>query len=60
MTSSANLYFYNLPWRALPGAPPEDEEIFVIGDVHGEADLLNAALSSIAAVTRSTNKRRLG
>ncbi|WP_415234516.1 metallophosphoesterase [Pseudorhodobacter sp.] len=59
MTSSANLYFYNLPWRALPGALPEDEEIFVIGDVHGEADLLNAALSSIAAVTRSTNKRRL-
>ena len=31
---------YRLPWRELPGSIPDDTEAFVIGDVHGQADLL--------------------
>lgn len=43
----------------MPGALPENEEIFAIGDVHREADLLNAALFSIASPPRTISTRHL-
>lgn len=54
-----NLNFYKLPWRDLPGVLPEDTEVFVVGDVHGQADLLEAALSEIAATPRDAKARHL-
>lgn len=54
-----NLRHFSLPWRSLPGALPGGIEIFAIGDVHGKADLLEAALYSIAQTPRTAPIRHL-
>jgi serine/threonine protein phosphatase 1 len=43
----------------LPGALPGGTEIFAIGDVHGQAELLEAALYTIAQTPRSAPARHL-
>jgi serine/threonine protein phosphatase 1 len=50
---------FSLPWRDLPGALPSGTEIFAIGDLHGQADLLEAALASIAQTPRTAPIRQL-
>ncbi len=50
---------FSLPWRDLPGALPSGIEFFAIGDVHGQADLLEAALASIAQTPRTAPLRQL-
>lgn len=45
-------------WRPFPGRLP-DEQIFVIGDVHGRGGALEIALASIAEVPRAAPVRRL-
>ena len=59
MPAPANLKLFSLPWRDLPATLPDGIEIFAIGDVHGQADLLDTALSSIAATPRGANVRHL-
>ena len=59
MSSIEPHQFYCLPWRVLPGAIPEDSEIFVIGDVHGQADLLAQALQSICDTPKQAATRKL-
>ena len=49
----------SLDSRSLPGRSDPDLEVFAIGDVHGQADVLRAALSEIAAVPRLANTRRI-
>ena len=49
----------SLPTRPLPGSLPEDLEVFVIGDVHGQADLLAACFDAIAGTPRDPVKERL-
>lgn len=53
------LKHFSLPWRDLPGVLPDGAEIFAIGDVHGQADLLAAALTSIAQTPRTAPVRHL-
>ncbi len=53
--AKTHIRVFNLPWRGLP----EDAEIFAIGDVDGQAALLVAALSAIAATPRSAKTRHL-
>jgi serine/threonine protein phosphatase 1 len=50
--------FY-LPWRDLPGSLPEDIDIFAIGDVHGQAELLEQVLGEIKNTPREAHKRHL-
>ncbi len=45
-------------WRPFPGRLPE-EQIFVIGDVHGRGEALELALGVIAEVPRAAPLRRL-
>lgn len=45
-------------WRPFPGRLPE-EQIFVIGDVHGRDRALDAVISRIAEVPRAAPVRRL-
>ena len=59
MSSIETHQLYFLPWRVLPGAMPEDSEIFVIGDVHGQADLLAQALQSIRGIPKQAATRQL-
>lgn len=54
-----NLNHFSTSWRDLPGALPGGVEIFAIGDVHGQADLLEAALCSIAEAPRTAPVRHL-
>lgn len=46
------------PWRPLPCRGPE-AQLFVVGDVHGQAVALGAALDAIAAVPGAGLPRRL-
>ncbi|MEP4195734.1 MAG: metallophosphoesterase [Aliishimia sp.] len=50
---------YSRPWRDLPGLIPENVEVFVIGDVHGQADLLERALEDIGNTPRTGAERHL-
>ncbi|KIN60461.1 Ser/Thr protein phosphatase family protein [Sulfitobacter noctilucae] len=50
---------YRLPWRELPSSIPDDTEAFVIGDVHGQADLLAQVLKEIKEVPREAQTRHL-
>lgn len=50
---------YHLPWRELPGQFPDDTEAFVIGDVHGQAELLAQVLKEIEEVPREARIRHL-
>lgn len=54
-----NLNHFSTSWRDLPGALPGGIEVFAIGDVHGQADLLEAALCSIAQTPRTAPVRHL-
>lgn len=45
-------------WHKIAG-PEEHNQLFVIGDVHGQAQALAAALNTIAAIPRAGNRRRL-
>ncbi|WP_322891441.1 MULTISPECIES: metallophosphoesterase [unclassified Yoonia] len=54
-----HLKHLSLPWRNLPGALPGSTEIFTIGDVHGQADLLEVALTSIAQTPRTALVRHM-
>lgn len=45
-------------WRPFPGCLP-NEQIFIIGDVHGRGGVLEMALSAIAETPRSAPRRRL-
>ena len=45
-------------WHKISG-PEEHNQLFVIGDVHGQAQALAAALNTIAAIPRAGNRRRL-
>lgn len=48
-----------LPWRDLPGSMPDDIDIFAIGDVHGQADLLEQVLSEIKNTAREASTRHI-
>lgn len=50
---------YNLPWRGLPGDLPSDIEVFAIGDIHGQADLLALVLDEIRSIPRAAHRRHL-
>ena len=45
-------------WHKRSG-PEEHNQLFVIGDVHGQAQALAAALDAVAAIPRAANRRRL-
>jgi len=51
--------FYALPLRRLPRCLPKDDEFFVIGDVHGQAELLRAALETIRTTPETVSIRHL-
>lgn len=57
--TDAELAYFSLPWRDLSGVLPPDIEIFAIGDVHGQAELLEAALSSISRTPKAAQQRHL-
>jgi serine/threonine protein phosphatase 1 len=57
--SGPELKHFSLSWRNLPGALPDGIEVFAIGDVHGQADLLEATLTSIAQTPRTAPVRHL-
>jgi serine/threonine protein phosphatase 1 len=59
MAPIADLTYFSLPWRDLPGCLPVGVEIFAIGDVHGQAKLLDAALTAIGETPRSAAARHL-
>ena len=44
--------------RPLPGELERDVELFAIGDVHGQADVLSAVLDQISAIPRIPGSRR--
>ncbi len=48
-----------LPWRDLPGSMPDDIDIFAIGDVHGQADLLEQVLREIKNTASEASKRHI-
>ncbi|MCK8463119.1 metallophosphoesterase [Aliiroseovarius sp. S1339] len=50
---------YSLPWRGLPSDLPEEMEVFAIGDVHGQADLLVQLLDEIKNTPRQARTRHL-
>jgi len=50
---------FNLPWRTLPSAVPNNIEIFVIGDVHGQAAILKEVLDTIKATPTPDKTRHL-
>lgn len=50
---------YSLPWRDLPGSIPDNVEVFAIGDVHGQADLLEQVLEKIRDTPRNCAERHL-
>lgn len=47
------------PWRALGAQGPQSAQVFAIGDIHGQADLLEATLAAIHQVPRCAELRRL-
>jgi len=49
----------SLPARILPGCIPPGQEIFAIGDVHGQADLLAGTLDEIVNIPRSPGTKRV-
>ncbi len=60
MPSDANTYrSYALPWRNLPGDIPEGVEVFAIGDVHGQAGLLEEVLNEVRETPREAPIRHL-
>lgn len=59
MLRNSEIQHYSLPWLDLPGALPQDEELFVIGDVHGQASLLDAVLSAVHDTPKKLPQRRL-
>lgn len=59
MLKNSKMQHYSLPWRELPGVLPQDEELVVIGDVHGQAHLLDAVLSAIHDTPKELPQRRL-
>lgn len=54
-----DLRHVSLPPRILPGALPDSLEVFAIGDVHGQADLLAAYLDGIARAPQPPATDRL-
>ena len=56
MGSSSESYLGR--WRKRSG-PEEHNQLFVIGDVHGQAQALAGALDAIASVPRAADRRRL-
>ena len=59
MTIALQFSSYSLPWRDLPGLMPENAEVFAIGDVHGQADLLERVLEEIRNTPRNGAIRHL-
>lgn len=59
MTFEMKFSSYSLPWRDLPGLLPENIEVFAIGDVHGQADLLERVLEEIRHTPRNGAARHL-
>ncbi|KIN72875.1 metallophosphoesterase [Sulfitobacter guttiformis] len=59
MTIALKFGSYSLPWRDLPGLLPENAEVFAIGDVHGQADLLERVLEDIRNTPRNGAVRHL-
>lgn len=59
MTVELKFSSYSRPWRDLPGLIPENVEVFVIGDVHGQADLLERVLEDIGNTPRTGAERHL-
>lgn len=57
--SDSKFQGYCLPWRDLPGGIPTDLELFVVGDVHGQAELLAHALDAIRRTPKQAAKRYL-
>lgn len=47
------------PWSPLSACGPADVQVFAIGDVHGQAEVLEAVLEEIRHVPRTTDVRRL-
>ena len=58
-TDQTSYKSYHLPWSDLPGEFPDGTEAFVIGDVHGQADLLAQVLKEIRDVPREARTRHL-
>lgn len=56
MGSSSESYIGR--WHKISG-PEEHTQLFAIGDVHGQAEALAAALDAIAGIPRAANRRRL-
>ncbi|WP_299844276.1 metallophosphoesterase [uncultured Jannaschia sp.] len=54
-----DLRHVSLPPRTLPGALPDSLEVFAIGDIHGQADLLAGCLEVIARTPRALGTERL-
>jgi serine/threonine protein phosphatase 1 len=59
MTIALKFSSYSLPWRDLPGVLPENVEVFAVGDVHGQADLLEQVLEEIRHTPRNGAERHL-
>ncbi|KEJ88909.1 metallophosphoesterase [Sulfitobacter donghicola] len=59
MTIEMKFSSYSLPWRDLPGLLPENVEVFAIGDIHGQADLLERVLEEIRHTPRNGAARHL-
>ena len=47
------------PWKPHAARGPAEFQLFAIGDIHGQADLLAATLEAIRLVPRTTSLRRL-
>lgn len=47
------------PWSPLGACGPADVQVFAIGDVHGQAEVLEGVLEAIRHVPRTTDVRRL-
>lgn len=54
-----NYKSYRLSWCELPGHLTEEIEVFAIGDVHGQADLLEKVLLDIRSTPRTSKSRHL-
>lgn len=47
------------PWKPHTAQGPANTQVFAIGDIHGQADLLAATLEAIRLIPRSADLRRL-
>jgi len=59
MSVKLGFHTYSRPWRDLPGLLPENAEVLAIGDVHGQADLLERVLEDIRNTPRNGAVRHL-